>query len=130
MKSCLDRPCGFLKPGQEPCGSAKNAAEDREILALMKQEKDEMVIEKKLRQKTSREDSRSATWDAGSTDSSPWFRYYIEYDPAAALRKVTCPVLAINGKKDIQVPKQNLAPVRKALEAAGNKALKSTNCPA
>ena len=42
---------------------------------------------------------------------SPWFRYFIEYDPEAALRKVTCPVLAINGEKDIQVPpKQNLPP--------------------
>ena len=31
------------------------------------------------------------------------FRYFIEYDPAAALWKVTCAVLAINGEKDIQV---------------------------
>jgi len=44
------------------------------------------------------------------------------YDPATALHKVTCPVLAINGEKDTQVlAKENLAAIRKALEEAGNK---------
>jgi fermentation-respiration switch protein FrsA (DUF1100 family) len=53
--------------------------------------------------------------------TSPWFRYLISYDPATALRKVKCPVLAINGEKDLQVPpKQNLPAIRKALEQAGN----------
>jgi fermentation-respiration switch protein FrsA (DUF1100 family) len=54
--------------------------------------------------------------------TSPWFRYFMTYDPATALRKVTCPVLAINGAKDKQVlPEQNLPAIRKALEQAGNK---------
>src|SRR5260370_2057277 len=54
--------------------------------------------------------------------SSPWFRDFLKYDPAATLRKVTCPVLDINGERDLQVPpEQNLPPIRKALEAAGNK---------
>ncbi len=36
--------------------------------------------------------------------------------------KVRCPVLAINGEKDLQVPaKENLAAIRLALEAGGNK---------
>jgi len=35
---------------------------------------------------------------------------------------VTCPVLALNAEKDLQVsPQQNLPAIRKALEAAGNK---------
>ena len=51
--------------------------------------------------------------------TSPWFRYFLTYDPAIALGKVTCPVLAINGSLDKQVlPDQNLPPIRKAL--AGN----------
>ena len=29
--------------------------------------------------------------------AAPWFRFFLMYDPAPALRKVTCPVLAING---------------------------------
>ena len=54
--------------------------------------------------------------------TSPWFRYFLTYDPAAALRKLTVPVLAINGSLDLQVPPaQNLPAIRKALAAAGNK---------
>ena len=53
---------------------------------------------------------------------SPWFRYFLTYDPATALRKVKCPVLAINGEKDVQVPpKLNLPAIRKALQEGGNR---------
>jgi uncharacterized protein len=54
--------------------------------------------------------------------TSPWFRYFLTYDPATALRRVTCPVLVLNGSLDKQVlPDQNLPAIRKALEEAGNK---------
>lgn len=53
---------------------------------------------------------------------TPWFRYFISYDPAPALRKVRCPVLAINGSKDVQVlAEPNMHGIRKALEIAGNR---------
>ncbi len=53
--------------------------------------------------------------------TSPWFRFFLTYDPAPALRKVKCPVLALNGEKDLQVPpKENLAAIRAALAAGGN----------
>lgn len=43
------------------------------------------------------------------------------YDPATALKKLHCPVLAMNGEKDLQVSsKQNLPAIRKALEEGGN----------
>ena len=52
---------------------------------------------------------------------SPWFRFFLSYDPVPALRQVRCPVLAINGEKDLQVdPKQNLPPIEKALKEGGN----------
>ena len=52
---------------------------------------------------------------------SPWFRYFLTYDPRIALTKVHCPVLAINGEKDLQVdPKQNLPPIEAALKEGGN----------
>jgi pimeloyl-ACP methyl ester carboxylesterase len=35
---------------------------------------------------------------------SPWFRYFLSYDPAEALKNTRCPVLAIYGGKDLQVP--------------------------
>jgi alpha/beta superfamily hydrolase len=41
--------------------------------------------------------------------SSPWMLNFIRLDPMVYLSKVNCPVLAINGSKDIQVPsKENL----------------------
>jgi pimeloyl-ACP methyl ester carboxylesterase len=51
----------------------------------------------------------------------PWFRYFITYDPRPTLRKVTCPVLALNGEMDYQVaPAQNLPEIEKALKEGGN----------
>jgi pimeloyl-ACP methyl ester carboxylesterase len=52
---------------------------------------------------------------------SPWFRFYLPFDPGTVLKKVTCPVLAVNGEKDVQVrPKENLQAIKKALKAGGN----------
>ena len=43
------------------------------------------------------------------------------YDPLPALRELDCPVLAINGEKDTQVPSQeNLEAIRRALTEGGN----------
>jgi uncharacterized protein len=54
--------------------------------------------------------------------SSPWYQDLLNYNPASTLEKVTCPVLALNGEKDIQVtPKENLAAIREALMKGGNK---------
>jgi pimeloyl-ACP methyl ester carboxylesterase len=53
---------------------------------------------------------------------SPWFRFYLPYDPGTVLQKVKCPVLALNGEKDVQVtPKENLKAITKALKAGGHK---------
>ena len=53
---------------------------------------------------------------------SPWMQYFIKYNPALILEKVKCPVLAINGEKDLQVPpKENLGPIAAALKKGGNK---------
>ncbi|MBK7641849.1 MAG: alpha/beta fold hydrolase [Planctomycetes bacterium] len=53
---------------------------------------------------------------------SPWFRCFLALDPRTNLLHVTCPVLALNGEKDLQVPpKENLALIRSALEEGGNK---------
>ena len=52
---------------------------------------------------------------------SPWFRFYLPYDPGTVLQKVTCPVLALNGDKDTQVPAgENLMAIGRALKTGGN----------
>lgn len=54
--------------------------------------------------------------------TSPWMQYFIKYDPVPALQKVKCPVLALNGEKDLQVPpKENLGSIKNALSKGGNK---------
>jgi len=54
--------------------------------------------------------------------TSSWAQYFVKYDPAPALEKVKCPVLALNGEKDLQVPAQiNLEAIRAALAKGGNK---------
>ena len=53
---------------------------------------------------------------------SPWIQYFLKYDPAPALKKVKCPVLALNGEKDLQVlPKLNLEAIANALSEGGNR---------
>lgn len=60
--------------------------------------------------------------------ANPWMMYFLNYDPIPALKKVTCPVLAVNGTLDLQVPyKENLGPIRKALKK--NKAVTIVEFP-
>lgn len=54
--------------------------------------------------------------------SSKWWKYFANFDPAVYLSKVYCPVLAINGEKDIQIAAdENLNGIEKALIKAKNK---------
>jgi pimeloyl-ACP methyl ester carboxylesterase len=61
---------------------------------------------------------------------SPWFLYFIKFDPAPNLRRVRVPVLAVNGTRDIQVPYQpNLAGIAAALREAGNRDYRVVELP-
>ncbi len=52
----------------------------------------------------------------------PWYRYFVRFDPATVLKKVTIPVLALNGELDLQVAyKENLELIAASLKAGGNK---------
>jgi fermentation-respiration switch protein FrsA (DUF1100 family) len=101
-----------------------------EITALVKQETNSAALEKKLREKFSGQFTEAQLSASIMQMNSAWMRYFISYDPAGALSKVTCPVLALNGEKDLQVPpKQNLPAIRKALEAGGNKHFEIVELP-
>ena len=61
---------------------------------------------------------------------TPWFRFFLAYDPAEALRKVRCPTLALFGERDVQVPiDQNLPPLEEALGAAPTKDYRAVRLP-
>jgi pimeloyl-ACP methyl ester carboxylesterase len=50
--------------------------------------------------------------------ASPWFRAFLDDDPAPALRRLRTPVLVIDGSKDLQVlPSMNLPVIRAALRS-------------
>ncbi len=52
---------------------------------------------------------------------TPWWRYFLTFDPAVYLEQVDCPVLALNGNRDLNVPAaENLAAIERILGAAGN----------
>lgn len=62
--------------------------------------------------------------------SSPWFQYLMQYDPGKTLEKVKCPVLAMNGGKDLQVTaKENLPAIIIALKKGGNKNITTKELP-
>lgn len=120
-------------------GTAKQIAGQRKLQTLMftavKEEKDNSAAEKRFRQLWSElepklsDDEKKAFGDVEmlvntqlKTLLTAWFRYFLTHDPRPALRNVSCPVLALNGEKDLQVPaKENLAEIAKALQEGGNK---------
>jgi len=108
---------------------------DRQAYYLVRQEHDSAALEKKLN------DLVRVSGMAGQLPppalqsqirliSSPWFRFFLDYDPAATVKKVTCPVLALDGDKDLQVPsKENLPVIQAALEAGENKSFEVMEMP-
>jgi uncharacterized protein len=119
-----------LAAGKSKDKAEKAAGEEREILKLVETEKDDAVLQKDLREKLAGEVPEAQLGAQITIITSPWFRYFLTYDPAAALRKVKCPVLAINGEKDRQVsPTQNLPAIRHALTEGGNKNFEVVELP-
>ncbi|TPG62280.1 alpha/beta hydrolase family protein [Hymenobacter nivis] len=55
--------------------------------------------------------------------TSPWSRYFFDFDPQVRLAQVQCPVLLLNGTEDLQVSaRQNMSPMLKALRRAHRQA--------
>ena len=104
------------------------------LFAIAKAEKDPKLAAEKMKVlikdaiKTLPEEVRKTLGDSDGLinaqikmAASPWMRFFMTHDPRPALAKVKCPVLAINGAKDLQVdPKQNLPEIDKAIRSGGN----------
>jgi pimeloyl-ACP methyl ester carboxylesterase len=108
---------------------AKQRATQESMFKILKEEKDPAAAEKRLWQEMSKslteeEKKKSEQTIAAHIKlaNTPWFRYYLTLDPRHALRKVKCPVLALNGENDLQVSaNENLRDIEAALKAGGNK---------
>ena len=62
--------------------------------------------------------------------TSPWFKYYLTYNPESNFSKIECPVLILYGKNDLQVePTRNLEAIKSALANSGNSNVKGIIFP-
>jgi pimeloyl-ACP methyl ester carboxylesterase len=122
---------------------AMNREMQKKMFTLVLQGKDYIATETELREmwgqakdKMSADDIRAM----GDPDvvarqqiravMTPWFRYFLSYDPREALEHTHCPVLAINGELDLQVPaRQNLPAIEAALKSGGNPDVTITELP-
>jgi pimeloyl-ACP methyl ester carboxylesterase len=106
---------------------AKRQVVQRQVMALVKDEADPKVRQTRLEALAAQLSARSPSSAAAMTNqfkmaASPWFHFFATYDPAPALSKLTCPVLALNGELDVQViASLNLPAIVRALEAGVNK---------
>ena len=108
---------------------------NKQTYALVRQEKDPAALQAKLTDFV-QSSSMSAMLPPAALQSqlrvlaSPWFRFFLDYDPVPALQKTLCPVLALTGEKDLQVPsRENLPIIQKALQDGGNKDFQATELP-
>ncbi len=119
--------------GENDQAIKENLAVQKNIFAILRSEPDNEKAVPVLRQTLQAiREKKSAEEQKAMSDqvidmqikqlTSTWYRYFLTYDPRPALKKVTCPVLALNGEKDAQVPpKQNMPEIDKALKAGGNR---------
>ena len=113
----------------------KSLTFDLHVYAIVREEKDPVALETKINNLVKSSGmidylSPPAIQAQVRTVTSPWFRAFLDYDPIPALQNTKCPVLAINGEKDLQVPvKDNLPVIRKALADSGNKDFETVELP-
>lgn len=116
----------------------------KRLIGIVVAEKDEKIAQVKLKaalkemvaampeadRKALAESTGGLSEAAMQAFNNAWFRYFLTYDPRPVLRTVRCPVLAINGEKDLQVPAtENLTEIEKALKAGGNRKVKTVKLP-
>lgn len=95
--------------------TAQNVAElQRAVLEAVIAEPDVARLRTSLSRITASRGVAPIGEDAARALSSPWYRHFLTFDPAPALRNVRVPVLALLGGRDVQVPADQNAPVLRA----------------
>ncbi|HSE21833.1 MAG TPA: alpha/beta fold hydrolase [Pyrinomonadaceae bacterium] len=106
----------------------------KKVSAIVKTETDDKRIEQRITeeiaaydrtlsdlQKQLFEPAAGAIKAAIPIYKTPWYRYFVMFDPIPVLKNVKVPVLALNGELDLQVPfKENLDLIGSGLKAGGN----------
>ena len=115
---------------------------NQKLFPILKKEPDNTKASEKMiasyeeilkKKKTSPEDTEKAIKQLHASlnpASLTWLRYFISTNPADFWKKVKCPVLALNGEKDLQVSAdENLPAIEKALKSSGNISVKTMVLP-
>src|SRR5436305_4540892 len=115
----------------------------KRVSAILRSEKDPAARTAKLREAVKSSIAAASEQEvkgAGGPDAwadqqakrvdTPWFVFFIDYDPRPALRKVKVPVLALNGELDLQVPvDMNLPEIERILKESGNRDVTAKRMP-
>jgi pimeloyl-ACP methyl ester carboxylesterase len=92
----------------------------QQLTALLNEEFSKLIAKGAITQ----EQANQSVYAQVEQFTSPWMRYFINYDPTDNLQKIKVPVLALNGDKDLQVTsKENLSGIRSAFQRSGNQKL-------
>jgi uncharacterized protein len=108
---------------------------DREAYDLVRKEKEAPALIKKLNALVKDTGLDAATPPAVLETqfrmlSSPWLRFFLDYDPLPTLQTLKTPTLALFGEKDLQVPpNSNLPLIKKAFVDSGNPDAAATALP-
>lgn len=107
--------------GVDPATAARNVAEMTRLDIAVAEAKDAYAAEAAV---TRIMQAETPGMPAGAIGlqakylSSPWYRFFVAYDPQVELAKVKVPILALDGDKDVQVvSSQNLPAIRAATQA-------------
>jgi uncharacterized protein len=112
----------------------RNKAFTKEMFSVVNEEQNDTIAREKLRKllkaemaNISEDEKQHSNFSEANLEPqihgllSPWMRFFLTYDPVPTLMNVKCPVLAINGEKDLQVPpEENLRAIEDALIAGVN----------
>ncbi len=120
--------------GTEESKISEGARVNRKLFEILRKEKDNKVASEKMiasyreylvtyDAEQEEKDKSLAEVSAGlAPETLTWMRYFVSTDPAPFWKKAGCPVLALNGDKDLQVAAdENLEAIGKALNKGGNK---------
>ena len=121
QKEKVERSMGVNDEGIEV--GQKNIGGAYEIIINSESPKDSLAAELKSYFKTAFEGALPEQQLQMISDqlTIPWLTGLIKHDPAETFKNVKCPVLALNGEKDLQVPpKENLSAIESGIKANGN----------
>lgn len=103
---------------------------NQQIYDIIIQETEDSIMEQRMidslepymLKTLSRGDFKNFVENTVAGTNTPWMKYFLVNNPQQYLKQISCPVLALSGTKDLQVPAEiNIKAIEKALKEGGNK---------